>query len=251
MDARALYLDLLKKTLTANIYADEPDLDDAFNFLPEFIRHYIRGHAHTMVPIARLDNVQQCVEEVLANAVPGDLIETGVWRGGTTIFMRGILKAYEEQDRRVWVADSFEGLPEPDARRHPAEARAHHSKTMVEEYKRFAVSSHAVRKNFERYGLLDDRVRFLEGWFHDTLPSAPIEQLALLRLDGDYYESTMDALNGLYSKLSPNGYVIIDDYGEDLWTDCRKAVEDFRRTHEIADPVVRVDSKCSFWRKTR
>jgi hypothetical protein len=98
--------------------------------------------------------------------------------------------------------------------------------------------------------MLDSQVKFLKGWFKDTLPLAPIERLALMRLDGDYYESTWDALNNLYDKLSIGGFVIIDDYGEDSWTYCRKAVDDFRRERGIADPLVRVDKPCSFWRKT-
>jgi hypothetical protein len=248
METRDLYLDLLKKTLTATVYRDEPNPKDPA-FISGFIQHYMRGQAHTMVPLVRLNNVQECVADVLARGIPGDLIETGVWRGGLTIFMRGILKAYGVIDRRVWVADSFQGLPEPDAAKHPVEARAHHSKTMVQEYKHLAVSAEDVRANFARYGLLDEQVCFLEGWFKDTLPKAPVDRLAVMRLDGDYYESTMDALASLYPKLSPGGYVIIDDYGEDLWTNCRQAVDDFRRERAVTAPLVQVDSKCFFWRR--
>jgi hypothetical protein len=248
-DPRSLYLNLLKKTLTATIYADEPDVDDP-RYVRGFIAHYIKGHAHTMVPLVRLTNVQECVVDVLERGVPGDLIETGVWRGGTTIFMRAILKAYGVTNRRVWVADSFQGLPEPDEERHPEEAHAHKSKIMTDEYKHFAVSAEDVRANFRRYDLLDEQVRFLEGWFKDTLPTAPVEKLAVIRLDGDYYDSTMDALTSLYPKLSPGGYVIIDDYGEDLWTKCRQAVDDFRQRHDVTEPLVTVDSKCSFWKRS-
>ena len=88
-----------------------------------------------------------------------------------------------------------------------------------------------MQANFRAYRVLDDKVKFLKGWFKDTLPGAPIRSLAILRLDGDYYESTMDALTNLYDKLSVGGYVIIDDYGEDSWTYCQKAVDDYRRDH--------------------
>jgi hypothetical protein len=98
--------------------------------------------------------------------------------------------------------------------------------------------------------LLDDRVRFLKGWFKDTLPSAPIARLAVMRLDGDYYESTMDALVNLYDKLSVGGYAIVDDYGEDAWTYCRRAVDDFRLLRNIEDPLVRVDRCCYYWRRS-
>lgn len=71
-----------------------------------------------------------------------------------------------------------------------------------------------VQENFRRYNLLDDQVQFLKGWFCDTLPTAPIEKLAVLRLDGDLYESIMDGLNALYDKVSPGGFIIVDDYGD-------------------------------------
>ena len=164
--------------------------------------------------------------------------------------MRGLLRALGVEDRRVWVADSFRGLPEPDAERFPLEAAAHHSRTMVKEYRHFAVSAGEVRRNFERYGLLDENVRFLEGWFADSLPGAPIEALAVLRLDGDYYESTRDALIHLYPRLSPGGYVIVDDYGESDWTYCRRAVDEFREEQGIGDELLQVDSKCWFWRRS-
>jgi Macrocin-O-methyltransferase (TylF) len=244
-----LYLDLMKKVLTNTLGDAEPDVDDP-RFTQRFLEHYIRGRAYTMVPLARLDNVQRCMVDVLARGVPGDIIETGIWRGGTTIFMRAVLAAYDVTDRRVWVADSFQGLPEPDHEKFPAEARAHASKTLAADYQHFAVSRQDVEANFATFGLLDDQVRFLEGWFKDTLPRAPIDRLSVIRLDGDYYESTMDALTSLYDKLSPGGYVIVDDFGERLWTYCRKAIEDFRRHRGIVDELRRVDSKCYYWQRT-
>jgi len=249
-DARRLYLELLKKSLTNTLFAAEPDTDrDQKKYVHDFIRHYIKGSAISMLPQARMDNLQQCVVDVLQRNIPGDLIETGVWRGGATIFMRGVLKAYSVTDRRVWVADSFQGLPEPDAARFPTEAKYHATPLMKTLYGKFAVGVDEVKRNFEAYGLLDEQVRFLVGWFKDTLPSAPIKKLAVMRLDGDYYDSTMDSLTALYDKLSPGGYVIIDDYGEDVWTNCRQATEDFRQQWNITTPLVRVDSKCYFWQR--
>lgn len=248
-----LYLDLLKKSLTNTLYSVEPDADDEseMNYVAGFIDHYMEGAAVSMLPLARMENIEACVVDVVRNKVPGDLIETGVWRGGATIFMRGILKALGAGDRTVWVADSFEGLPEPDPEKFPIEAKAHKGPVMAKAYHHFSAGIEEVRRNFQAYDLLDHRVRFLPGWFKDTLPSAPIGALAVMRLDGDYYESTRDALENLYDKLSVGGYAIIDDYGEDTWTYCRKAVEDFRSSRGIDDPLVRVDSKCSYWRRTR
>ena len=113
-----------------------------------------------------------------------------------------------------------------------------------------AVGVEEVQRNFQAYGMLDDRVEFLKGWFKDTLPVAPIKSIAIMRLDGDYYESTRDALINLYDKLSVGGYVIIDDYGEDSWTYCRKAVDEFRDHRGITGPMIKVDSKCYYWQRT-
>lgn len=253
MGASDLYLDLMKRVLTGTIYDDEPDRDDPDfeRWRQHFVRHYFDSNAaHTCVPLVRLDNVEACVKAVIENDVPGDLIETGVWRGGTTIFMRAILQVLGVTDRLVWVADSFRGLPEPDAERFPKEAQAHRSEGMKEDLGFLAVSLEEVKRNFDRYGLLDDQVRFLEGWFEDTLPSAPIDRIAVLRLDGDYYQSTMDALQSLYDKVSPGGFVIVDDYGEDAWTYCRQAVDEFRGSRGIEDELVSVDQWCWFWRKS-
>jgi len=245
-----LYLDLLKKSLTDTLFRREPDPDGSEERLvPDFVEHYIRGAAVTMLPRARLDNLQLCVEDALKNNVAGDLIETGVWRGGATIFMRGILKAHAIGDRNVWVADSFEGLPKPDEKAFPLEAEVHAGPVMTKLYKHLAVGIEDVKLNFKAYGLLDKRVQFLKGWFKDTLPGAPIERLAVMRLDGDYYESTRDALQNLYHRLSPGGYVIIDDYGEKTWTYCRKAVDEFRAEHNIRARLRRVDSKCYYWQR--
>jgi hypothetical protein len=217
-------------------------------FSIDFLHHYIRGEAVTMLPMVRLQNIRECIETIVAEGIAGDLIETGVWRGGGCIFMRACLNALGATERVVWVADSFEGLPDPSPDREK-EAKFHHGKMMQDHYHKMAASFEEVSANFVRYGAMGDNVRFLKGWFADTLPNAPVERLALMRLDGDYYDSTMDALNALYSRLSPGGFVIIDDYGEDTWTDCRQAVDEFRDTHAITAPIIVVDSKCVFWRK--
>ncbi|MFJ9520140.1 TylF/MycF/NovP-related O-methyltransferase [Kitasatospora sp. NPDC101801] len=198
--------------------------------------------AHTMVGLKRLDNVQACVERVLADGVPGDLIETGVWRGGVCILMRAVLAAHGVRDRRVWVADSFEGVPVVHSESHPLdrEMELHRINGVLK------VTREEVAENFARYGLLDDQVRFLEGWFEQTLPSAPIGALAVLRLDGDLYESTTDALTHLYPKLSVGGFVIVDDYNIEP---CRQAVTDFRARHGIREPILPVDTCGVHWRR--
>lgn len=199
------------------------------------------GYACSMIGLKRLNNIQSCVETVLKDGIPGDLIETGVWRGGACILMRAILAARGVEDRRVFLADSFEGLPKPDAEKYPADrSDDHHVHDIL------AVSIESVRENFRKFGLLDAQVQFLKGWFKDTLPTAPIDQLAVMRLDGDMYESTMDALGNLYSKLSPGGFCIIDDYA---LKGCRQAVDEFRSANGIDAELQCVDWTGRFWRK--
>lgn len=199
--------------------------------------------AETMIGMARLDNLQQCIMATLDSNVPGDLIETGVWRGGSTIFMRAVLRVRGITDRVVWVADSFQGLPKPDTERYPADAGDEHWTNPG-----LGVSLEEVRANFAKYRLLDDQVRFLPGWFRDTLPSAPVDQLAVLRLDGDMYESTKVALDALYPKLSPGGFLIVDDYNS--VPGCRAAVDDYRREHAVSCPIIEIDWTGVYWRKT-
>ena len=194
--------------------------------------------ATTMIARARMRNIRDCVQKVIYDHVPGDLIETGVWRGGACIYMRGILAAHNEV-RGIWLADSFEGLPEPA---HPADEvfRSLH------DAKVWAVSKDEVRANFARYGLLDESVHFIEGVFRDTLPTLN-RQWAVIRLDGDMYDSTMDGLQNLYSGLSPGGFLIVDDYG--AFDACKQAVDDFRREHAIAEPIQQIDESGVFWRR--
>jgi O-methyltransferase len=197
-----------------------------------------------MIGLRRMDNIQQAVADVINDDVPGDLIETGVWRGGACIFMKANLEAWGDRSRTVWLADSFAGLPAPDEDQFPADA----GNTL---FKRagLAVTVAQVRRNFERYGLLDDRVKFLEGWFKDTLPTAPIEALSLMRLDGDLYESTWQAIEALYPKLSPGGFCIVDDYGSHP-DQAGRAVEDYRRQHGITEPIIEIDGYGAYWRKS-
>ncbi len=264
--ARA-YLDLLAGCLTRELFLDQEWWDADLREWPgdvEALRAELRARgwrivrrsdpaaraegrdwpptAETMVGTARTSNVVDCCVEAVLDGVPGDFAETGVWRGGTTILMRGVLRALDDRDRRVWVADSFEGLPAPAPDAHPTDAAIDWSHVEV-----LKVGADEVRSNFARYGLLDDRVRFLEGWFADTLPGAPIEQLAVLRLDGDLYGSTMDALRALEPKVAPGGFVIVDDYGG--WEPCRTAVEDYRAEHGITAEIHAVDWTGVWWRK--
>lgn len=269
-EAARLYLDLLRRCLTRSLFPEyhRPlNLSGRGRFVAPLIRLlearnvYITRRepedevearvragigwprqAETMIGMRRLKHLEDCVRTVVEANIPGDLIETGVWRGGATILMRGALRAFGDNSRIVWVADSFRGLPAPRPERYGADRGDPHWT-----FSELAVSLEDVKRNFNRYGLLDDQVRFLVGWFADTLPEAPIERLSLLRLDGDMYGSTMDALKALYPRVSPGGYVIIDDYG--AIPSCRQAVTDYRSQHGITDEIVEIDWTGVFWRR--
>lgn len=211
------------------IEVDRPDLRNYAEF------------AHTMIGRTRLDHLQRCIETVLDEDVPGDLLEAGVWRGGACVLMAAVLAARGHRERRVWLADSFLGLPPPAA---PQDAGYDMSAAVLPV---LAVGEDEVRSLFERYGLFDTHVRFLRGWFSESLPRAGIDALAVLRIDADLYESTRDALSALYDRVAPGGFVIIDDYR--ILPPCREAVDEFRAQRGIEDSIEAIDGHAVFWRK--
>lgn len=248
---RSRYLDLLERSILNSIYG-ESKLEMSLQRLLQRLRHpYLtrRGaipwpsRAHSMIGSKRLRNARELVERTLSDNVPGDYIETGVWRGGACIIMRGVLEAYGVRDRRVFCADSFEGLPRPDAKNYPADRR-----DRLFAFDELAVSEEAVRRNFAAYDLLDEQVVFLKGFFKDTLPRLGAERFALIRLDGDMYESTMDALVNLYDKLSSSGFVIIDDYGG--LKNCKRAVHDFLDQRNLRPDIKAIDDSGVWWQKS-
>ena len=273
-ELRSLYLDLLKRSLTGAVTQDNDvvlggvrtqgmkglkrvaDLvgraANKFDFEISYKKAYdpkLRelgqdwpSRSISMVGLKRMQNIEDCIAAIETDGVEGDFIETGVWRGGSVIFMRGNLKAWGDTTRKVWVADSFEGLPAPNTKDFPTDAgMIWHEQTGL------AVGEQIVRANFERYGLLDDQVVFLKGWFKDTLPTAPIEKISLMRLDGDLYESTIQALEALYPKLQPGGFCIIDDWM--LVDQAQKACHDYRAAHGITEEVIDIDGTGAYWRK--
>jgi O-methyltransferase len=199
------------------------------------------GFYHTMIGRRRLDNVHECLDVIRRDGIRGDLIECGVWRGGTVVFMRGYLAAHDLQDRDVLVADSFAGLPKPSVTDEGLDI----SREVVPI---LAIDRSRVEALFRGYDLLDERVRFLEGWFADTLPGAECSQLALLRLDGDLYSSTRDALLACYDRVTPGGFVIVDDYG--AIPQCARAIADFRAERGITDTIHAIDWTGVYWQKS-
>ena len=240
-----LYLDLMERVLLGVIYEDPPIDQWSGGVFNAALRSKGRdwpAKAHTMIGFERLRNVRELMSHVISDRIPGDFVETGVWRGGACIYMRAVLKVFGIVDRSIWVADSFSGLPKPDAERYPEQDQGdlHHT------FKELAVSLETVQENFSKYGLLDGQVKFLQGWFKDTLPDAPIDRIAVLRLDGDMYSSTMDALQALGHKVSPGGFIIVDDFG--AVAGCRQAIADYRREKRIDAPIQDIDGIGAYWR---
>ncbi|HHB2481178.1 TPA: TylF/MycF family methyltransferase [Bacillus cereus] len=272
-----LYLELLKKTILFEIWLEyeaylpaslhiskELEFEPVTVPLPLFIKQYAENHnlkivkpnvskserhdgmdwpraAHSMIGRERMNQLQEAMETVVRENIEGDFIETGVWRGGSCIFMNGFLQANNITDRNVWVADSFEGLPAPNLEQYPKDYGDY-----LHTFDYLRVSLEQVQENFKKYDLLNDQVKFLKGWFKDTLPTAPIEKIAIARLDGDMYESTMDGLVNLYDKVSKGGYIIIDDYG---LPPCAEVVTDFRNHRNLKAPITKIDVFGVYWRK--
>jgi O-methyltransferase len=192
----------------------------------------------TMVGLDRLDDLQACVETVVADGVPGDVIEAGCWRGGASMLMRATLDTLGDE-RTVYVADSFQGFPEDEVR----DAGDSDLSAFA-----FLVAPLAdVRDSFARLGL-ERGVELVPGFFAETLPALAGRRWALVRLDADTYEPTRLALECLYPGLEVGGHLILDDYGS--FEGCRRAVDEFRAQHGIEEPIEDVDSTCSRWRRT-
>jgi hypothetical protein len=239
------YLTLVARTLVGTIY-DDPPLpamgQTRFDPRARELGWDWPSVAFTMVGAHRLANVRHLLESVIRDGVPGDFVETGVWRGGASIMARAVLFAHGVTDRRVILCDSFEGLPPPDPERYPADAGA-----TFHLHAALAVSEETVRHNFSRFDLLDDQVVFLKGWFKDTMPRVPSETIAVLRLDGDLYESTIDPLNALYDRIPRGGYVIVDDYH--AVPTSKEAVHDFLSARGEAPAMVMIEGGGAYFRK--
>lgn len=263
-----LYIDLIKKCVSYTLWKEtvEPAMPKGLNSIfSKAIRPWLDRNnfilmkrfdyieekrvfgldwpplADTMIGLRRLDNIQYCVEKILQNNIQGDFIETGVWRGGASIFMKAILKAHDNNEKKIFLADSFQGLPFPDHKKYPLDhGDVHHQIDYL------SVSLDQVKNNFIKYDLLDENIIFLPGWFKDTLPVAPIKKLSLIRLDGDMYESTINALENLYHKLEKGGFLIVDDY---ILGPCRQAIHDFRIKNSINEKIIAIDGTGSFWQK--
>jgi O-methyltransferase len=255
MENKILKLDFIKRVLTDTVYNDNiteeyftNNIFPSDHIMQEIIAQPVYPErnfgtdwperAHTMIGLTRLNNLHNCLDYVRENNIDGDFIETGVWRGGASIFAKVYCDMYK-LDKKIFVADSFIGLPPPE---HPKDAGDRHYKIDF-----LKISLEEVKSNFKLYHALDENVIFLKGWFSETLPNnSQINKLSILRMDGDMYKSTMDVFEACYDKVSTGGQVIIDDWCLPM---CREAVEDFRRTNNYNEELVPIDDSSVYWIK--
>ena len=220
-DPKKMYTELLKSALINHLYTGVEKFPGA-NLDP------VSPSLIGWDGYRRMTMMERLIDYVLARDVPGDMVEAGVWMGGMTIFFAGLLRAKGAYERAVWNLDSFEGIParaDMELEKYPEDSN------WAEAWEgKLNCSLEQVKINFEQFGLLDGNVKFVKGLFRDILPKCPVETIAVLRVDADLYLSTIQALEFLYPKLSPGGYVVFDDW---KFEPVRRAISHFREKHGI------------------
>jgi O-methyltransferase len=198
----------------------------------------------TMIGLKRLDDLQACVESVVEDEIEGDLIEAGVWRGGASILVRATLDSLGAGGRTLWLADSFEGFPAPG----DGDAADRVVEGDLGGLQFLAPGLEAVQSYFARFGC-DKGLRFVPGFFENTLAHLHGRRWSLIRLDADTYAATKLALEALYPGLAAGGYLVLDDYYHPWLPECRKAVDEFRDEHGITEPIQQIDWNGGRWRR--
>lgn len=249
--ARDAYLEVLRMHVSALIYGNsEKSVTSSRNLTLKPLDWEAREKGtdwtylgYTMTGTRRLNNVHALLQDVFQNKVEGDYIETGVWRGGSSIFARGVMRVHNESHRRSFVCDSFKGLP-------PGDRNLDQADPTWDDWPYLGIASDIVALHFRESGMPDPNVIFVKGFFNDTMEAlAPkIQSLAVVRLDGDMYESTVDVLYRLYDKLSIGGYVIVDDW---FGFPAKAACEDFFKVHGMNVTIVPIDGLSAYWQKTK
>ena len=185
----------------------------------------------------------------IMSCLSGDFVETGVYYGGTVAVMMRVLIEFDRCNRKLYAFDSFLGLPTIE---HKDQVGAH----VVGTSGAFRISQEVFENNVKKAKAWDDsRIRVVKGWFNETLPAATdLTRISFLRLDGDVYSSTKEALENLYPKVVHGGYIYVDDYGS--YNGCRTAVDEFRAEHHIQEPFHVVNEtgnpfEAIWWRRKR
>lgn len=205
---------------------------------PRFREHYIRCSRFTMTSIERMYGLHLAAQYIARAPVAGDVVECGVWRGGSA--MLAALTLLDEQDpRQLWLYDTFEGMPEPGEYDRTSTGQPAAERYTREERWAYAPLAE-VKTNIAGTGYPAERVTYVAGKVEETIPGLAPKRIALLRLDTDWYESTRHELDHLWDRLSPGGVLIVDDYGK--WEGARKAVDEFLTRRGIPLLLTRLDA---------
>jgi O-methyltransferase len=221
------------------VYPQYPDLD------PQFVAIHMAVAPFTMTSVERCHALWEATRYISRQRLPGAVVECGVWRGGSSMLAALTLLMRSESHRDLYLFDTFEGMPVPSEHDVQAETGkpAAELPEMIEKRKDsmvFAYASRAeVERNMSATSYPSDRVHYVEGRVEDTIPDAAPQQIALLRLDTDWYESTRHELEQLWDLLVPGGVLILDDYG--YWAGARKAVDEFFAGRADAPLLNRID----------
>jgi O-methyltransferase len=199
----------------------------------------------TMTSPERLISLSRGIDHIVQQRIPGDIVECGVWRGGSMLLVARKLARLKDTGRKLYLFDTFEGMSEPGSEdvsavdNTPARDLMNAADKMAGDNVWCYSSLDEVKANLGKAGYPLENIRFIKGKVEDTLPEPSIGQIALLRLDTDWYESTKHELETLYDKLVPGGILIIDDYGH--WSGSQKAVDEYIAAKKISIFLQRID----------
>ncbi len=210
-------------------------------FLLKYKKFVDLPNVYSMCYNEKINQLTKILVKVINEQISGSLIETGVWKGGMGMWMKCILKYYQDP-RSIWLFDTYGYFPEPS---HKTDALIHPITQLLFEN---APSMEQVKNNFKKYGLLDSNIHFVQGEFRNTLNKVNPGNIAILRLDSDYYDSTMLVLESYYWKVVNGGYIIIDDYNNPYLA-CKQAVNDFRTKYNITTPIQDSNQESIYWKK--
>jgi O-methyltransferase len=211
---------------------------------PAFAPHYRRAAPFTMTSIERMYALWQAIEYIGRAGIPGDVVECGVWRGGSSM-LAALALLHTGEERRMWLYDTYEGMTAPSERDRNwrGESAAARLATQERIAGVFNDWSFATLDDVERQMATVEYPRnllnFVKGPVEITIPSNCPEMISLLRLDTDWYESTRHELEHLWPRLSVGGVLIIDDYGH--WQGAREATDEFFAAHGLREMLHRID----------
>lgn len=211
----------------------------------EFWEIYNLCKPYTMTTVERMYALYNSVIYILTNNIKGDFVECGVWRGGSSMLVARMLFNRNVRDRKIYLYDTFEGMSEPTA--NDVDLSGRDASILLKEYENEKETSvwcladiDDVKNNMKKTGFFEQNIVYVKGKVEDTIPNqSPDRDIALLRLDTDWYESTKHELNFLFPKLLERGVLIIDDYGH--WTGCRKAIDEYFAENNIPILLNRID----------